>query len=234
MWWFTTRKSGINAVTLKELLGFGSYSTAWIWLHKLRGCTICTERQKLSGTVEVDEFYLGGQHPGKRGRGAEHKSVVVAAAEKKGRKLGRIRLQITNDCSYNSIGQFMARNIDQKSLVITDGWSGYMPVEKKGYAHQRFVQAEAEDKSSVLPGIHLVSSLLKRLMLGTFHGRCDRKHLQPYLDEYVFRFNRRTTKHVGKRFMRIVEQAMTTAPQTYRMIINAVPSTPQLLLENYG
>ena len=98
----------------------------------------------------------------------------------------------------------MARNIDQKSLVITDGWSGYKPVEKKGYDHQRFVQAEAENKSSVWPGIHLVCSLLKRLMLGTFHGRCDRKHLQPYLDEYV-----------------------------YRMIINAVPSTPQLLLDNH-
>jgi len=234
MWWFTTRKSGINAVTLKELLGFGSYSTAWVWLHKLRSCTLCTERKKLSGTVEVDEFYLGGQHPGKRGRGAEHKSVVVAAAEKKGRKLGRIRLQTSNDCSSNSIDQFMVKNIDQKSRVITDGWSSYTPVTKKGYDHQRLLQAEAKDKSSVLPGIHLVSSLLKRLMLGTFHGRCDRKHLQPYLDEYVFRFNRRTTKYVGKRFMRIVEQAMATAPKTYHMITYAVPSPPQLLLEFCG
>jgi len=96
------------------------------------------------------------------------------------------------------------------------------------------VQAEAENKSSVLPGIHLVCSLLKRLMLGTFHGRCDRKHLQPYLDEYVFRFNRRTTKYVGKRFMRICEQAMATAPKTYHMIVNAVPSSPQFSLENCG
>jgi len=234
MWWFTTRKSGINAITLKELLGFGSYSTAWIWLHKLRGCTICTERQKLSGTVEVDEFYLGGQHPGKRGRGAEHKNVVVAAAEKKGRKLGRIRLRVIDDCSNSSLEGFISQNIDQKSSIITDGWCGYKPVQAKGYDHQRVLQTKTEDKSSVLPGIHLVASLFKRLVLGTFHGRCDRKHLQHYLDEYVFRFNRRTTKYVGKRFMRIVAQAMTTAPQTYRMIINAVPSTPQLLLENYG
>ena len=234
MWWFTTRKSGINAVTLQELLGLGSYSTAWVWLHKLRRCTICAERKKLSGTIEVDEFYIGGQHPGKRGRGADHKSVVVAATEKKGRKLGRIRLQMADDCSFSSIDQFMNQNINQKSHVITDGWSSYKPVQKKGYDHQRCVQAEAKDKNSVLPGIHLVCSLFKRLMLGTFHGRCDRKHLQPYLDEYVFRFNRRTTKHVGKRFLRIVEQATVTAPKTYRMIVNSVPYSPQLLLENYG
>jgi transposase-like protein len=233
MWWFTTRKSGINAVTLQELLGFRSYGTAWSWLHKLRSCTVCTERQKLSGTVEVDEFYLGGQHPGKRGRGAEHKSVIVAAAEKKGRKLGRIRLQVSNDCSSESIDPFMLKNIDQKSLVITDGWSSYKPVEKKGYNHQRVLQTKAEDKSSVLPGINLIASLFKRLVLGTFHGRCDRKHLQHYLNEYAFRFNRRTTKYVGKRFMRICEQAMVTAPKTYRMIIKAVPSS-QCLLENYG
>ena len=234
MWWFTTRKSGINALTLKELLGFGSYSTAWSWLHKLRSCTVCTERKKLSGKVEVDEFYLGGQHSGKRGRGAEHKSVIVAAAEKKGRKLGRIRLQVSNDCSFDSIDPFMLKNIDQKSLVITDGWSSYTPVEKKGYTHQRVLQNKAEDKSSVLPGINLIASLFKRLVIGTFHGRCDRKHLQHYLNEYTFRFNRRATKYVGKRFMRICEQAMATAPKTYRMIINPVPSSPQLLLENYG
>ena len=195
------------------------------WLHKLRSCTICTERKKLSGTVEVDEFYLGGQHPGKRGRGAEHKSVIVAAAEKKGRKLGRIRLQVSNDCSSNSIDPFMLKNIDQKSLVITDGWSSYKPVEKKGYNHQRVLQTKAEDKSSVLPGINLIASLFKRLVIGTFHGRCDRKHLQPYLDEYVFRFNRRTTKYVGKRFMRIIEQVVVTRPITYSMVFQPVSVT---------
>ena len=100
--------------------------------------------------------------------------------------------------------------------------------------HQQVLQTNAQDKSSVLPGINLIASLFKRLVIGTFHGRCDRKHLQHYLDEYVFRFNRRTTTYVGKRFMRIVEQAMATAPNTYRMIINAVPSSPQCLLENYG
>jgi transposase-like protein len=234
MWWFTTRKSGINALTLKELLGLRSYGTAWTWLHKLRSCTICTERKKLSGTVEVDEFYLGGQHPGTRGRGAAHKSVVVAAAEKKGRKLGRIRLQVVDNCSSDSIDPFMRNHIDQQSLVITDGWSSYQPIKKKGYDHQRLVQSEAEDKSSVLPGINLIASLFKRLVIGTFHGRCDRKHLQRYLDEYVFRFNRRTTKYVGKRFMRIVAQAMNTAPKTYRMITNTVSPTPTLLLEHYG
>jgi transposase-like protein len=222
MWWFTTRKSGINALSLQDLLGLGSYSTAWMWLHKLRRCTIRTEREKLSGIVEVDEFYLGGQHPGKRGRGAQHKSVIVAAAEKKGRKLGRIRLQVIDDCSYNNLEGFIAQNIDQTSTLITDGWCGYKPVQKQGYEHQRVLQTKAEDKSRVLPGINLVASLFKRLVLGTFHGHCDRKHLQHYLNEYVFRFNRRTTKHVGKRFMRIIEQVVVTRPITYSMVFQPV------------
>jgi hypothetical protein len=82
MWWFTTRKSGINATNLKELLGFGSYGTAWCWLQKLRRCTIRQDREKLSGRVEVDEFFIGGQKSGKRGRGAEGKTIVAIAVER--------------------------------------------------------------------------------------------------------------------------------------------------------
>jgi hypothetical protein len=92
MWWFTTRKSGVNAVNLQDLLGLGSYQTAWLWLHKLRNCTIRQNRERLSGTVEADEFVIGGQQPGKRGRGANGKTIVVAAVEKEGKRLGRIRL----------------------------------------------------------------------------------------------------------------------------------------------
>jgi len=87
MWWFTTRKSGVNAVNLKDLPGFGSYQTACLWLHKLRCCTIRQGRERLSGTVEVDEFVIGGQKPGKRGRGANGKTIVVAAVEKRGKNL---------------------------------------------------------------------------------------------------------------------------------------------------
>ena len=222
MWWFTTRKSGVNAVNLQSLLGLGSYTTAWCWLQKLRSCTIRPGREKLSGTVEVDEFYLGGEHSGKRGRGAEHKCSVVAAVEKKGRKLGRIRLQHIDDCSQKSLMQFITNTIDPASLVTTDGWRGYGSELSKNYDHEKVLQCKAEDKSKTLPGVHLVASLVKRLFLGTFQGRFDSKNLQRYLDEYVFRFNRRNSTHVGKKFMRIVQQTMVTKPVSYcKLFLNA-------------
>ena len=220
MWWFTTRKSGINAVNLMDLLGLGSYETAWSWLQKLRGCTVRQGREKLFGKVEADEFYIGGQESGgKRGRATEHKCAVAIAVEKKGRKLGRIRLQVIDDCSQGSLHDFINSHVQEQSNIITDGWGGYAGLNGKGYQHVRELQTEAFDKTSVLPGAHLVISLVKRLILGTFQGRFHKKHLQGYLDEFVFRFNRRSVTFVGKKFMRIAEQAMHTDPSPYKMLI---------------
>ena len=213
MWWFTTRKSGVNALNLQDLLGFGSYHTAWRWLQKLRSCTVRHDREKLSGQIEADEFYLGGERSGKRGRGAEHKCAVAIAVERKPtRKLGRLRLQVISDCSAGELTPFITGNVEHGSSIQTDGWKGYNHLEKSGYAHSRMLQSKAEDKDSVLPGVHLIISLLKRLIRGTFQCRFEQKYLQRYLDEYVFRFNRRTTKSVGKRFWRIAQQAMATSP----------------------
>jgi len=206
MWWFTSRKSGINAVNLKDLLGFGSYNTAWYWLQKLRRCTIRKDREKLSGNVEVDEFFIGGQKPGKRGRGSNGKTAVVAAVEKKGRKIGRIRLKVIPNCSANTLLPFISANIEPSSNVFTDGWKGYEPLDENTYRHHKVFQNKAEDKDSVLPGVHLIASLVKRVILCTHQGRFDPCYLQSYLDEYVFRFNRRTSNFIGKKFMRIVNR----------------------------
>jgi len=212
LWWFTTRKTGINALTLKALLGLGSYNTAWKWLHKLRSCMIRDGREKLSGQIEVDEIYIGGQHSGKRGRGAEHKLAVVVAAEKNEKKLGRIRLQVVRNCSGDELLPFIKANVESGSTVVTDGWKGYSKLEKTCYKHQQVFQTKAKNKESVLPGVHMVASLIKRLFFGTYHGRMDGCYLQCYLDEYTFRFNRRNTKYVGKRFFRIVQQTVNTLP----------------------
>jgi len=219
LWWFTTRKTGISAMTLKALLGLGSYDTAWTWLHKLRSCTIRDGREKLSGEVEVDEIFIGGRQSGKRGRGSENKLAVVVAAEKNGKGIGRIRLQVVENCSGDELMPFIQANVASGSTVMTDGWRGYNDLEKEGYRHQQVFQAKTENKESVLPGVHLVASLIKRLFLGTYHGRMDRNHLQRYLDEYAFRFNRKNTKFVGKRFYRIVQQSVNTIPFTRRNII---------------
>lgn len=212
LWWFATRKSGVNAINLQDLLGLGSYTTAWKWLQKLRSCTIRTSREKLSGNIEADEFYLGGEHSGKRGRGAKHKCTVAIAVERKGHKLGRLRMQVIQRCSSDELIPFAAANIASGSNVTTDGWKGYAGLKEQGFIHKKVLQSKTDDKNSVLPGVHLVISLVKRLILGTFQGRFEGRYLQRYLDEYVFRFNRRTTKSVGKRFWRIIQQAACSPP----------------------
>ena len=229
MWWFTTRKSGVNAINLQDLLGFGCYVTAWSWLQKLRRCTIRKDREKLSGKVQVDEFFIGGKKPGKRGRGAEGKSIVLAAVEKKEPKLGRIRLQVTDDCSADSLSAFIERNIEHGSLVITDGWKGYS-LDPNHYDHLQVYLSKSKDKYSALSGVHLVASLVKRLIIGTFQGRFEPKYLQNYLDEYVFRFNRRSSRNIGKKFMRIVQQAANSLRATCRQI--KTESNGVLLLQN--
>ena len=229
MWWFTTRRSGVNAINLQELLGC-SYMTAWSWLQKLRRCTIRKDREKLSGKVEVDEFFIGGQKPGKRGRGSNGKSIVVAAVQRKGRKIGRIRLQLVDDCSSDSLTAFIDQNIEDGSHVITDGWKGYVPIDQNRYDHHQVFLSKSKDKYSALSGVHLIASLIKRLIIGTFHGRFDPKYLQHYLNEYVFRFNRRTSISVGKKFMRIVHQVASSAKITCGQIKNGVSA--DLVLQN--
>ena len=224
MWWVMTRKNGVSATSL-QALGLGSYKTAWRWLQKLRACMVCKDRAKLSGIVEADEFYIGGETSGKRGRGAEHKCAVAIAVEKDGKKLGRVRLQVIESCSCGELLPFVRANIEPGSNVITDGWAGYKSIGVEGYAHQQQVKCKEQDNDSVLPGAHLVISLVKRLILGTFQGRFEKRYLQRYLDEYTFRFNRRRTKHVGKRFWRLVQQVAKSS----KLINTAlVPVNPAL------
>ena len=111
-----------------------------------------------------------------------------------------VRLQVIDNCSGNELIPFIKANIVSGSTVVTDGWKGYSSLEKKSYVHEQIFQVKAENKESVLPGVHMVASLIKRVFLGTYHGRLEKNHLQRYLDEYTFRFNRRNTKYVGKRF----------------------------------
>ena len=221
MWWFTTRIASVNAVNLKELLGLGSYQTAWAWLHKLRRCTIRKGREPLSGDVEVDEFFVGGQQPGRRGRGANGKTIVLAAVEKQGQRFGRIRLKVVPDCSGNVV---------PGSRVITDGWKGYSFLTQDNYTHNKVIASKTDDKNSVLPGVHRIASLVKRLILGTFQGRFGPEHLQSYMDEYVFRFNRRTSRSIGKKFMRIVHQVTSSTKVIYKQIISG--TSPNCLLAN--
>jgi len=224
MWWFTTRNTSISALCLQKLLGLGSYTTAWTWLQKLRSCTIRKDREKLSGEVEVDEFYIGGKHSGNRGRGAENKCAVVVAVELNGHKLGRVRLQVIDNCSSNELLPFIKTNVVAGSSVVTDGWKGYSGLQKSNYRHEQVFQTKTKDKASVLPGVHMIASLIKRLILGTYQGRPEKKYLQKYLDEYVFRFNRSKSKSVGKCFFRIVQQSVNSVKISRKQIVSGTIS----------
>ena len=221
----TSSKGGIAATELKRQLGLGSYQTAWTWLHKLRKAMVRPDRQPLAGRVEADETYVGGPRPGKRGRGAAGKALVGGAVEAgrgkaHGRRLGRLRLAPLADASAASLDAFLAAHVAKPATVTTDGWRGYLGLPAKGYDHEPVnISASRGDAALRLPGIHLVFSLVKRWLLGTHHGAVGEKHLPAYLDEYAFRFNRRTAKRISHGFARLVEHAVRIKPTSYRDLV---------------
>jgi len=211
MWYVTNQKHGVSALGLKSTLGLGSYRTAWTWLHKLRYAMVRPGRDRLAGIVEVDEAYLGGEKPGKRGRGAAGKALVVVAAQEDGHRIGRIRLCRVSNASAQSLGRAVQDGVDPGAVVRTDGWSGYGQLEALGYVHQ-VIRQDSHIGENLLPMVNRVVSLLKRWLLGTHQGAVRISHLDYYLDEFTFRFNRRKSKSRGKLFYRLVQQAMAVDP----------------------
>lgn len=224
MWFVTNEKLGGSALGVQRLLGLGSYQTAWSWLHKLRRAMVRPGRDRLSGLVEVDETYVGRTEPGKRGRGTEKKCIVVIAIEvHEPRGYGRVRLRRVPDVSATSLLPFIRDAVQIGSVVRTDGWSGYEGVPKLGLQHDVInISASGDPAHVLLPAVHRVASLLKRWLLGTHQGAVRAKHLDYYLDEYAFRFNRRKSKARGLLFCRLMEHAVHLAPATYRDIVTAV------------
>src|SRR3954463_8962493 len=223
----TSSKGGIAATEPRRQPGFGSYGTAWSWLHKIRKAMVRPDRHPLAGRVEADETHVGGPRPGKRGRGAAGKTLVGGAVgagrgEARGRRLGRLRLAILADASAASLDAFLAAHVAKPATVATAGWGGYLGLPAEAYAHEPVsLSASRGDAALRLPGIHLVFSLVKRWLLGTHHGAVGERHLPAYLDEYVFRFNRRTANLVSHGFARLIEHAVQIRPTTYRAIVAA-------------
>ena len=220
IWWMVAQKNGVSAKGLQKILGLGSYQTAWTWLHKFRRLMILSGRTKLQGIVEVDEVLLGGKVSGKRGRGAEGKSLVAVAVEVIGRKTGRVRLSRIPDASSNSLITFIENNIESSSTIITDEWPSYNALNTKNYQHKLQKATIKEGNEETLPNVHRIASLLKRWLLGTHQSYLNKNKLEFYLDEYVFRYNRRTSKSRGLLFMRLIEQGVKAEPISYEKIIN--------------
>jgi len=212
IWYITNQKHGISALGLQRVLGLGSYRTAWLWMHKLRHAMVRPGRDRLTGVVEVDETYIGGKRTGtKRGRGTPGKIPVVIAVQEDDGRIGRIRLFRVPDTSANSLAQAVQACIEPGSVVRTDGFNHYGLLSGLGYTHV-VARKEPDIGDNLLPMVNLVVSLLKRWLLGTHQGAVQTSHLDYYLDEFTFRFNRRKSRSRGKLFYRLVQQAVMVDP----------------------
>ena len=224
-WMFAAPKDGVSALSLQRSLEIGSYPTAWAMLHRLRSVLVRPGRDRLSGTVEVDETFMGGEEAGLRGgRAKGKKSLVGVAVEvRQPRGYGRCRMEILPDASAGSLHPFLTRHVEPGATVITDGWMGYHGITGLGYAHvrrsQRAARARGEDPGKLLPGVHRVASLAKRWLLGTHQGPVEDTHLQSYLNEFCFRFNRRRSRSRGLVFYRVLELAVGHHPVRYRDLV---------------
>lgn len=214
-WHVTTAKNGLSAKTLARTLGT-RYRVAWTILQRFRVAMVRSERGLLLGNVEVDETLVGGvRHGGKRGRGTAKAIVVIAVEVLEPKGFGRVRMRYVPDASSASLELFVRDTIVTEASLLTDGWGGYNGLEKYGYTRRKVVISSSDDPAHVsMPGVHRVASLLKRWILGTHQGSVTPGHLQSYLEEFTFRFNRRASRSRGLVFRRLLEQAVVTAPVT--------------------
>ena len=211
-WEVTSQKYGASALGIQRALGVGSYETAWAWLHKLRRAMVRPDRDHLSGDVEVDETYLGEEAPGIKGRRVINRAIIVIGVEMNEAKIGRIRLRHVPNVNAPSLQGFVVDTVKPGSLIHTDGWQGYANIAAKGFRHRVTVTRTSDQPAHIpFPGVHRVASLLKRWRLGTHQGAISKEHLPYYLDEFTFRFNRRTSTARGLLFYRLLSQAVRTA-----------------------
>jgi len=219
MWHLTSQKNGASALGVQRVLGLGSYQTAWAWLQKLRRAMVRPDRDDLAGTVQVDETYIGGEKSGKSGRGAAGKSLVLIAAQIEKGRIGRIRLRQVANASGASLLGAVQTMVHLGSIVQTDGWGGYSQLGTHGYVHE-VVRKNSDMGENLLPACHQTASLLKRWILGTHQGAVSHEHLAYYLDEFTFRFNRRTSHSRGKLFYRLAQQAVLVEPAPYSTLVS--------------
>jgi len=221
IWYVTSQKNGTSAANIQRILGLGSYQTAWTWLHKLRRAMVRPGRDLLHGRVEVDETFVGGEDS-HGGAWVDRKAVVVIAAEENGPGIGRIRLASVPAPTQKHLHRFVQETIQPGSHVHTDGRHALLGLASLGYKQKRTVLAKRQGKDAptqLLPRVHRVASLLKRWLLGTHQGAVEAEHLDYYLDEFTFRFNRRTSRSRGKLFYRLLQQAVQISPTTYRDMV---------------
>lgn len=216
VWLLTNEKSGVSAMSVARGIGV-NYETAWSMLHKLRHTFNQSGRDQLSTLVEIDETYAGGlsQGFGHRGRSTANKAIVIIACEvRTGGRIGRVRMGVLPDARKASISPWIQQHLAPRTAVHTDGWAGYSDLAGLGYRHKvTVVNGSGTLAHVVFPRVHTTASLLKRWLLGTHQGGQQQRYLDRYIDEFVFRFNRRNAHNRGLLFYRVLEDALM--PETH-------------------
>lgn len=216
IWEMTTHKGGISAKDLQRIMGFGSYQTAWSWLHKLRRCAFLRDRTPLEGAVQLDDGYIGGRSQ-QMGRPNGTKALVLVAVETR----GRVRIEHSPDLTIESAKSFANRNLEVSCQVTTDGWRSFSKKSLGPRSHRQHIQKQKRHlKSDPLQQAHYALSLFKRCWIGTYHGAISWKHLQIYLDEFEFRHNRRKTRGVGRIAARLFQSLVCNPPISYSSIVS--------------
>ena len=226
IWYITNQKHGVSALGLQRVLGLGSYETAWTMLHRLRRAMVRPDRDLLAGEVQVDETYLSISDrvdpitPIGRKSNTTKALVAIAVEILQPKGFGRIRIQRIDRGDTSSLNSFIKASIKEGSLIHTDGSHAYREVTENGYEHRQTVHLGSKIPAhESMPGVHRVASLLQRWLMGTLHGAVQPGQLDYYLDEYVFRFNRRSSRSRGLLFYRLLQQAVVTKPVTYQGIV---------------
>jgi len=218
IWYVVNQKQGVSALGLQRVLGLGSYQTAWAWLHKLRRAMVLPGRELLSGTVEVDESYVGARHTSVGGRSPGHKAIVVIAVEGE-QAPERVRMRRIPNVKQDTLNEFVLEHVARGSEVRTDAWTGYDDIGRYRFRHVvTNVSASGDPAHVVLPHVHLAASLVKRWVLGTHPGAISHAQLDYYLDGFTFRFNHRHARHCGLLFYRLLEGALAADPHPYKTL----------------
>lgn len=226
-WRLCSSRTGVSAVEIQEQMQLGSYQTAWTMLHRYRSVMVRPGRERLTGDVEVDEAFLGGPQPGVRGRGALGKTLIAGAVEREGDGFVRARLAVIDSADTGALRRFLTDHVAPGATVHTDGWSSYPPATRGLYHHEPIsVSASGLQAHEVLPAVHAVFGMAKRWLMGTHHGAVRPAHVQAYLDEWVFRFNRRNSRSRGLLFYRLLSQAVAGEPVRYADLRKAGMTRP--------
>jgi len=227
-YFLVTDKRGLSALYLHHRIGVPRYETAWMMLHKLRRAMVNANRTKLSGEIEVDETWIGGEQrglPGGRTRQGRAAALAVFAVELHDGKAVRLRIKLVPDDTSESLVGFVKEIAEPGSTIVTDGWPSYMALPAAGFVHRRIVEGSGKDFRNPVPHVHMAIGNCKAWLIGTHKG-VWRRHLGAYLDEFVFRYNRR--RNLGLAFRTLLGYGMGREATTYKTI-NGAQDMPKII-----